>query len=158
MKKRFQLVLLLVAGAFSVNAAESVLKIHYLNNTEKAEAMSVVGKITFSNETMYLYSNTNQLLAQSSVKDVRKITFAEGESTNAKEVAKGNVRIYPNPTQDVIIIDGLEKGEITRIFNMKGAMLKSVEASEQTQIDVTSLSKGSYLLQVGTQVLKFIKE
>lgn len=106
---------------------------------------------------MILYSKENAVLAESPLSEVRKIIFT-GELNETKELAKNQVRIYPNPTQDQIILDGLTKGETVRIFSITGAVLKTVTAEEQTKIDVQSLAKGTYLLQVGTKVIKFIKE
>ncbi|MBP5421081.1 MAG: T9SS type A sorting domain-containing protein [Paludibacteraceae bacterium] len=144
--------------ALTANAKEEgTLRIVQLDNNEQREVLSIIGKITFSSEDMYLYSNDNQLLAQTSLKSIRKIVF-EGEFSNNKEIAKNTLCIYPNPTQDVIVIDGLEKNETTRIYNLQGILLKTVQASEKTLIDVSSLAKGTYLLQVGTQIVKFIKD
>ncbi|MBO4530979.1 MAG: T9SS type A sorting domain-containing protein [Paludibacteraceae bacterium] len=158
MRKRIlPLFIAFILSSFALQAEESVITVIKFDNTKQEEALSIVGKLTFSGDKMILYSKENAVLAESPLSEVRKIIFT-GELNETKELAKNQVRIYPNPTQDQIILDGLTKGETVRIFSITGAVLKTVTAEEQTKIDVQSLAKGTYLLQVGTKVIKFIKE
>ena len=138
--------------------AETNLVITHLDATEKVSALSVVGKISFEGDDMYLYSNTNEVLAKSPISSVRKITFTEGASTEVASVKDRTLTVYPNPTKESIHIDGLEEGEIVRIFDMNGRIIKKTDSGKQTIINVSNLNKGTYLLQIGTEILKFIKD
>lgn len=158
MKKRIlPLFVVLILSSFALRAEESNMSVIKFDDTKYTESLSVVGKLAFSGEKMILYSKDNTVLAESPLNEVRKIVFT-GELNKTNELAKNQIRIYPNPTQDQIILDGLNKGENVRIFSLTGAVLKTVTADEQTKIDVSSFAKGTYLLQIGTNVVKFIKE
>ena len=63
--------------------------------------------------------------------------------------------VYPNPTQDMLHIQGATDTTPLRIYTMEGKLVTSTEG--QT-INVKSLTNGTYLLQIGTQVARFIKE
>jgi myo-inositol-hexaphosphate 3-phosphohydrolase len=63
------------------------------------------------------------------------------------------VVVYPNPTQDILMIQGIEE-QALRVFDLQGRLLKTENG---TQMNVSNLAEGTYLLQVGTQVVRFIK-
>ena len=63
--------------------------------------------------------------------------------------------VYPNPTQEVLHIQGATDTTPLRIYTMEGKLVTSAEGQA---IDVKSLTNGTYLLQIGTQVARFIKE
>ena len=71
-----------------------------------------------------------------------------------KDVQPSNIVVYPNPTQDVLMIQGIE-AQALRVYDLQGRMLLQQEG---TQIGVSQLSEGTYLLQIGTQVVRFIKK
>jgi hypothetical protein len=56
--------------------------------------------------------------------------------------------LYPNPSRGMVYLDlGVEKYDIS-IFNQMGQLLKTFSsATGMTQIDVTALPKGIYLVQ-----------
>ncbi|WP_312393698.1 T9SS type A sorting domain-containing protein, partial [Chryseobacterium sp.] len=83
-------------------------------------------------------------------------------STNEAVKAKDKISIYPNPAKDIIYIKGVDKIEKARIYNMVGQNVRTFDSVEH-QIDVSSLSKGTYVLEVFvkgevSQNLKFIKQ
>ncbi|WP_267401543.1 MULTISPECIES: T9SS type A sorting domain-containing protein [unclassified Chryseobacterium] len=83
-------------------------------------------------------------------------------STNEAVKAKDKISIYPNPAKDIIYIKGAGKIEKARIYNMVGQNVRTFDSVEH-QIDVSSLSKGTYVLEVFvkgevSQNLKFIKQ
>ena len=60
------------------------------------------------------------------------------------------VRIYPNPSSDVIYIQnkGLDKVNNVEIYNLKGQLVLVAKASNT--IDITSLSAGKYIVLMST--------
>ncbi|MEY8759673.1 T9SS type A sorting domain-containing protein [Chryseobacterium tongliaoense] len=75
---------------------------------------------------------------------------------------KTSISIYPNPVKDMIYIKGTEAIEKAEIYNMVGQKVISSDAVKQ-QINVSSLSKGNYILQIFvkgeiSQNFKFIKQ
>lgn len=77
-----------------------------------------------------------------------------------------NVVIYPNPTNNQLIISGLADGVITTftVTDITGKIVRKPITSfnNQQNIDVSSLSTGIYFLQInsstGTKTLKFVKQ
>lgn len=60
-----------------------------------------------------------------------------------------DIKIYPNPAQDVLKVD--TKGKISKyeIYDMSGKIvLKNESTSENNSIDVSKLSKGNYILKL----------
>jgi hypothetical protein len=66
---------------------------------------------------------------------------------------KNNIGIYPNPVADILYLKGAGKIEKAEIYNMVGQKVKSLNAVE-SQIDVSSLSKGDYILQYSVKERK----
>ena len=83
-------------------------------------------------------------------------------SVNDTVKEKSNIGIYPNPVTDILYLKGTGKIEKAEIYTMVGQKVKSFNEVEG-QIDVSSLSKGTYILQYSVkgekqQVYKFIKK
>lgn len=92
-----------------------------------------------------------------------RITVGTGE-TGISDGHFANVKIYPNPVDDVCHISGLAAGVHTdiRIFNVYGQMVKEISSeNEEVTIDVQGLKAGIYsvqLVQDGASVVKkFVK-
>ena len=70
-----------------------------------------------------------------------------------------SISVFPNPTQEMLYVDGINAGETIRIFSLDGQMLLASTAGNGTiSLSVESLSNGVYLLQIGTEIVKFIKQ
>ncbi len=163
MSKKIFFVALVLMTSFAIQtqaaeAAKDHLIITNFDKTERANALSSLGKLVFSTDSLFLISNQGVTLANEAIKNVRKISFGPGSATNTETISSNSLYVYPNPTQDVIIVNGAKDGETVRIFDMKGGMLKQAKISGETKIDVASLATGNYVLQIGTQILKFIKK
>ncbi|MGN1239249.1 MAG: T9SS type A sorting domain-containing protein, partial [Paludibacteraceae bacterium] len=95
-------------------------------------------------------------LAQEPIAEVQQITFAgiSPESFSVVEESAKGITIYPNPAQDRLVVQGAE-GQTLRVYDLQGRLLKQTES---TEVQVEDLANGTYLLQVGTQVVRFIKQ
>ena len=116
------------------------------------------------------------------ISDVQKIVFDQGNSTMTVEMKAGNdvtnitsvsfeevtgietlkpespVFVFPNPVKETLTVNGVKKGDVINVFDMSGGLLRTVTAQDNNaNINVSSLQKGIYLLQLGKQVVKFIK-
>ncbi len=101
--------------------------------------------VNASNQMVAFYLDTSEYL---SVNDVVK--------------EKNNMGIYPNPVTDILYFKGTGKIEKAEIYNLVGQRVKSFNTVEG-QIDVSSLSKGAYILEYSVkggkqQTYKFIKK
>jgi Secretion system C-terminal sorting domain/Leucine Rich repeats (2 copies) len=75
-----------------------------------------------------------------------------------------NLKIYPNPTDNILFIDTLDK-QIQKIelFDLQGRLLKTInENKEKYQIDISNFSSSTYLIKLstekGSQTVKVVKK
>jgi hypothetical protein len=69
--------------------------------------------------------------------------------TSNEEFVSENGRIYPNPFNDVIMIQGCDDGCEVKIFSATGSLLKTIN-TEQTnyEISTSDLPQGVYMIQL----------
>ncbi len=148
-----KIVLLAFAILCGINVLATNLVIERYAGAEMVQDIAVIGKWVFVDTNLQLLDKEGNILATEPLDNVRKIVFSN-EPTAVDNVEKGSIIVYPNPTQDVLYIQGID-AQILRIFNMQGNMLQTTEG---TQVSVSHLPTGTYLLQIGTQVVRFIKQ
>ncbi len=148
-----KIVLLAFAILCGMNVLATNLVIERYAGAEMVQDIAVIGKWVFVDTNLQLLDKEGNVLATEPLDNVRKIVFSD-EPTAVDNVEKGSIIVYPNPTQDVLYIQGID-AQILRIFNMQGSMLQTTEG---TQVSVSHLPTGTYLLQIGTQVVRFIKQ
>lgn len=146
-QKLFFSLLALLIGA---QMAATNLVLLKTDGTQQLLDIATIGKWVYVGDDLQLLSHDGVVLAQEPALNIRKITFAESSGTDTPT----SVVIYPNPSQDVLIVSGIE-AQTLRVFDMQGRLVKSENG---TQVHVSDLAKGTYLLQVGTQVVRFIKK
>ncbi|MCL1850925.1 MAG: T9SS type A sorting domain-containing protein [Bacteroidetes bacterium] len=85
-----------------------------------------------------------------------------GGITEENEISNNLFSIYPNPANnyvEIILSDAaLAKSTVTaQIYNTQGALLKNLQLySRKTQIDISNLSKGLYLVKIANDTKKLI--
>jgi len=86
------------------------------------------------------------------------------ESTLSIENLKNSARLYPNPTQQFVTIEGksFQTDDTYAIYNINGTQLQSGSLKDGNSINVEKLAAGVYFLSIsgieGVQNLQFIKE
>ncbi len=100
-----------------------------------------------------------------SISAIKRISFSNvSENDIAKEEdtptaiateRKVSVSAYPNPTADHIHISGMAEGQQVRLFTSDGRL---TVVGTSADIDLSGMSSGVYLLQVGKEVIKVIKK
>lgn len=77
------------------------------------------------------------------------------------EITVGNIRIYPNPANDLLYIDCKRHEthvEDYQIFNITGISVMSGKLqSDNSAINVKLLPKGVYYIKVSDKIMKFVK-
>ena len=121
--------------------------------------LALVGKWIFQGEQLQLISPEGVLLASEETGNIKKIVF-DAESGKATDLtgsqsAESQILVYPNPTNDILYVQGVGKGTSLRVFSMQGELLISAQGNE---CSVEELPVGTYLLQIGVQVVRFIKQ
>jgi len=73
--------------------------------------------------------------------------------------SKTSIVVSLDPAKTNLTVSGVNKGVEIKVLSLQGTLLQSMPAQENsTDINVSSLPQGFYLLQAGEQALKFIKQ
>ena len=124
------------------------------SGAEEKQDIATIGKLVFVEENIQLLDKDGNILATEPIANVKKICFASETNTNVNDTLVNTILVYPNPTQDVLMIQGAAS-QTLRVYNLQGSLLLTQWGD---QISVGNLPDGTYLLQIGTQVVRFIKK
>ena len=156
---RKNLLILLLLMAVSVRADVTHMRVESLTGAEQHFAVARIGKIMFVNDVMEFRDKAGQLLGSTPAGQIAKIVFVEHGEEAIENVSSPAIQIFPNPAQESLCVLGIEDMQTVRIFSMQGGLMLSAEAANgEAQLYVGGLQSGTYLLQIGAQVVKFIKE
>lgn len=118
---------------------------HTTNNQNFANLINFpVSSIQFNYE--------NQIIQRNST--VTKDTSILAVDDSSKDA----VKIYPNPVKNQLSVSGISKDQNFEIFSIDGKLIKKGSISSGKPVDVTSLSKGVYIIKIDIQNLKFVKQ
>ena len=123
------------------------------SNATLAQDIHAIGKWVFVGNDLQLLDKEGNLLASEAVANIRKITFSHSE-TAVEDAPHTDIIIYPNPAHNILIIKGIES-QLLRVYDIQGKMILREHG---TEVHVSHLATGTYLLQIGTQVVRFIKQ
>lgn len=132
-------------------------------------------KVTGSGgQTAYLvldHSSNNQIFSKDVGFDVTAVTFnyenqivtkgstvTKDNSLAVDDVHQKNKNVYPNPAKTFIKISGLEKSTDYQIYSVDGKLVKKGTANADSEINISTLVKGNYILKFNNQSVKVIKE
>lgn len=83
-----------------------------------------------------------------------KLLFTK-DITSIEGIGEVLVYVYPNPVSSTLNIQGVDDTASLSVFNLSG---KCVLQETGTEIDVTSLHQGTYILRINNNYVKFIKK
>jgi hypothetical protein len=80
-------------------------------------------------------------------------------ATGINDIKNSNIKIYPNPTNNIINIEGLTKSENTtiQIFEVQGKLVITKTINEKGTIDLSELNKGVYVIKIGEVAQRIVK-
>ena len=151
MKHTFILICVILC---SLQTMATNLVLEQRSGAEVLQDIVTIGKLVFVEDSIRLLDKEGIVLATEPIADVKKICFASETNTDVNDTLVNTILVYPNPTQDVLMIQGAES-QTLRVFNLQGSLLLTQWGN---QISVGNLPDGTYLLQIGTQVVRFIKK
>ena len=123
------------------------------DGTETTYAVASVQKIVFDDGTM-----TVNMKSGDEITNITCVRFLPLSRIENNDITS-NVFVFPNPVKTSLTVSGVDKNVKINIFDMNGKLLQTIISQDKsTDINVSSLQHGSYLLQVGTQTIKFIKQ
>ena len=155
-----KLLFALVGLLCGVQVMATDLVVERTTGADILQDIALIGKLVFLGNDIQLLDKAGNVLATEAIADIRKIVFAESTTTALDDVEEENIVVYPNPTKDMLYINGINNKTI-RVYDLQGRILLQNNGSEVSEnsaaIRVGNLPVGTYLLQIGTQVVRFIK-
>ena len=148
-------IFLFLAFVCSMQMMALNLVVENRSGAEAAQDLAVIGKWVYEGDNLVLLDKEGNRLATEPLSDIKTITFAvSGPVTDLENSNNHTILVYPNPTKGLLMIQGIES-QALRVYDLQGRLLIQEEG---TQVDVNHLANGTYLLQIGTQVVRFIKK
>jgi hypothetical protein len=120
---------------------------------------ATTSSLTVSNLSM---SNNNQVFRcivndGSCVDTTAEATLTIIDDASIQTNTLTSLKLYPNPVQDVLHVDGSASKEFEyEVLSIDGKLLQ--KGKSQGEISVKELRKGNYVLRVGQQQVSFVKQ
>ncbi|MGM9809978.1 MAG: hypothetical protein ACI30J_03810, partial [Paludibacteraceae bacterium] len=153
MKKWLFLCLVAVAGGLPAAATNLVVK--PVAGADYRRELATIGKVVYHGDSLYLYDSFGTVLYAEALGKVQRVMYSEGgePTTGMAEVADagGAVRVFPNPTASVLIMevrsevysDGIgsrtqeQSDQTASLYNQQGQLLKTTTlTTARTTLDV----------------------
>lgn len=157
--KKFLLLLLFLMAFMAGRADVTHVKIVPLTGDEITSALAQIGKIVLGDQQICLYGSDGSELGCTPFSQIGKIVFLDNGPTGLTNVESSAIQVFMDPAQESLTVRGIAGAATVRIYSMQGQLLQSAVATNgEANVSVDGLQNGAYLLQVGAQVVKFIKE
>jgi hypothetical protein len=100
-----------------------------------------------------------QRAATSMVYNADQVSFEVKNITDVEYSYTNDMRIYPNPTTDMLFVDGLNEGDVLKVYTIDGVLVKEQEVVNVNEaLNVSDMPQGTYFLHVNQNVVKFVKK
>jgi len=145
---------LLMAGQLMIAQSYQMVTLS-ANGTEATYPVSDVQQVVFASNSM-----TVKMKEGADASSITCIKFTESTATGIiDQKSESAISVFPNPVTDMLSVSGVKKDAIIYLYNMNGALLQTVTSQENaTNINVSSLQQGIYLLRINNLIIKFIKK
>ena len=150
MKKQLFILSFAILSILSARATNLVVK--PLSGADYQRELGTIGKLAYHCDSLYLYDSFGTLLYSEQLAKVQQLTYSDnGDHTTSLTDTPAdltNLRVYPNPTAETLVVEGLlaEDGQV-RLYDQQGQLVKTGAAdAARTTLDVSDLPAGTYLL------------
>ncbi len=117
-----------------------------------AQCPDVLGTVVYKARAMYAMAAYVDMFDKSACVSANNL---EAQPTNVTEtVAESAVLLYPNPAQDMLILQNniaFEEGTIVEIYNSLGQLMQTqniTTPSQRVELNVSTFSNGSYFVRI----------
>lgn len=117
------------------------------------------------------HTSNNQYFTQDVNFDVTNVTFnyekqiitkgstvTKDNNLAVNDINQKNIIVYPNPAKSFIKISDLQKSTDYEIFSIDGKFIKKGISNPDSEINISTLVKGTYVLKFNNQSVKIIKD
>lgn len=126
-------------------------KLHTLNyrddRTLTISSASLIGKNIVLGTYMRKYENVSDIFPKYQMKGLLGFNIDLISSTNEYSQTKPIFSLYPNPTSNIINIQGIDQDVNFKIYTLQGQMLNQGKSLDQ-QIDTHLLPNGLYIFEI----------
>ena len=131
------------------------VEIYSVESMSTADGQAI-SSIVLHNGWISFISSDGEEISRERIADIRSIVFLSDHSgpTDIIDMQDGKIRIFPNPVQETLFVENSSETAY-RIYDLDGRCLISGDGN---MINVSPLTKGTYLLQINNNTLKFIKQ
>ena len=98
--------------------------------------LSAAGYKTVSDARTWLSSGTVQ----------KTLTMEADDATSIDDLEDKFVKVYPNPTNDIINIDATSPVLAVRLYDLTGTCVKAVESQNIKNVNISDLPRGVYVM------------
>lgn len=104
------------------------------------------------NKLYCVFSNSQTICTDTSFITINK-------TTGLNTAYHSNIKIYPNPSNKIIYLEGLAVNENTlvEIFDLQGKLILANRIEETGKIDISAIEKGVYILKIRDLVQRIVK-
>ena len=156
MKRNFYLILaLLFMGAVQMSAQQMAVALGNGDEVKFDEYMNIAtAKITFSNGQMLFHYDGN-VVGTFNIKDVEKLFFYITGSVD--KIQKNKVVSYSSDCEELSVNSPV--GTSVVVYHVNGSrVLSHLQTIASSTISVAHLPAGIYMVVIGSETLKFVKQ
>ncbi len=114
---------------------------------------------TAPNDGLYLTVMQKSTNVAGSWNIIDNFSLSNTLSVNSYEYDNTKIKVYPNPSSEIIQISELKTKKNYRIYNVVGTKIKTGSISNNETVDIKNFANGLYFLKFDNgNTLKFIKE
>ena len=160
MKKSFLLPIFLLAVGWQLRA-EMSLVVQPIADVAQITPFARIGKLVYSADSLYLYDAQRTLIYGEQLANVRHVRYSDevppiGVGSN-QEKESDQIVIYPNPTADILFLEGVESAVI-HLYTAKGELLQTIESHDMMAVvDMSAYPAGAYVLFCGNKAFSVIR-
>lgn len=157
--RKILLMPLVLMIALVAQAGVTHLRVEMLTGGELSSSLAQIGKIVLGEDDVLLYDNSGVQIGSTPFSQLGKIVFYEDVTSALSDVTESSVQVFYDATRESLFVCGMEGQQMIRVYSVGGQLLQSTNATNGEAImPIGGLQNGAYLLQVGAQVVKFIKD
>ena len=153
--KKFLITVLLSVGFLCTSFAQNevIFSIVKTDGSTANYEMNKDARIYYSDTQLMFFNGSETISVNFS--EIRKAYFTAPQDVN--EVENQQLSIYPNPANDVLRLSNIPNNQEVTIYSINGAVIMKLIASEETEISISDLRPGMYIVSAGNMFSKFIK-
>lgn len=157
------LFLICLLWGLSLPSWSTTISVLPITGAEWLHDLSMIGKLIYQNDSLYLYDDRGNILYKEHLKKLRIVRYNADDAPTAiaETQSTTSLQVYPNPATSIIVLENTATYPncIARLYNQHGQLLKSTPTQDiRTTLDISDLATGTYILLCGEKAFKIIKK